>query len=179
MLAVLDQVFDKDGAEKAYGQYHELYPDHALGLLPHLAWAAGSMPCTQDMPFLFRNYAERDLAWWPAFDGANREEVRWVSERMGELYASFIRSGSLCGGTRAAAGTADARILLSRRVFGVYAMNSLRGEKSFRDIGLDVARGAAVARCRVAPAPGEAPKARVPAWRPCASGAAPQLRRRT
>jgi para-nitrobenzyl esterase len=49
---------------------------------------------TGDMPFLFRYYAERDLAWWPAFDGANREEVRWVSERMGELYGSFIRSGN-------------------------------------------------------------------------------------
>ena len=48
---------------------------------------------TGDIPFLFRNYAERDLAWWPTFDGASREEVRWVSEQMGELYASFIRSG--------------------------------------------------------------------------------------
>ncbi|MEU5269859.1 carboxylesterase family protein [Streptomyces hygroscopicus] len=48
---------------------------------------------TGDIPFLFRNHGERDLAWWPAFDGASREEVRRVSARMGELYASFIRTG--------------------------------------------------------------------------------------
>ncbi|AEW99792.1 carboxylesterase/lipase family protein [Streptantibioticus cattleyicolor] len=48
---------------------------------------------TGDIPFLFRNHSERDLAWWPAFDGADREEVRRVSARMGELYASFIRTG--------------------------------------------------------------------------------------
>lgn len=48
---------------------------------------------TGDIPFLFRNHAERDLAWWPTFDGASREEVRWVSGQMGELYSSFIRSG--------------------------------------------------------------------------------------
>ncbi|WP_275560163.1 carboxylesterase family protein [Streptomyces sp. 5-6(2022)] len=48
---------------------------------------------TGDIPFLFRNHSERDLAWWPAFDGADREDVRQVSGRMGELYASFIRSG--------------------------------------------------------------------------------------
>ncbi|MFB7629543.1 carboxylesterase/lipase family protein [Streptomyces sp. NPDC056149] len=48
---------------------------------------------TGDIPFLFRNHSERDLAWWPAFDGADRAEVREVSARMGELYASFIRSG--------------------------------------------------------------------------------------
>ncbi|PWI45010.1 carboxylesterase family protein [Streptomyces sp. ICBB 8177] len=48
---------------------------------------------TGDIPFLFRNHSERDLAWWPAFDGADRGEVRRVSARMGELYASFIRSG--------------------------------------------------------------------------------------
>jgi para-nitrobenzyl esterase len=48
---------------------------------------------TGDIPFLFRNHAERDLAWWPAFDGADREEVRRVSAGMGEFYAAFIRSG--------------------------------------------------------------------------------------
>ncbi|MFB7600590.1 carboxylesterase/lipase family protein [Streptomyces sp. NPDC056160] len=48
---------------------------------------------TGDIPFLFRNHSERDLARWPAFDGADREEIRRVSGWMGELYASFIRSG--------------------------------------------------------------------------------------
>ncbi|HWC84182.1 MAG TPA: carboxylesterase family protein [Pseudonocardiaceae bacterium] len=48
---------------------------------------------TGNIPFLFRNHAERDLAWWPTFDGADRQDVRRVSAQMGELYASFIRSG--------------------------------------------------------------------------------------
>ncbi|MGW8374752.1 carboxylesterase family protein [Streptomyces sp. ODS28] len=50
---------------------------------------------TGDIPFLFRNHSERDLAWWPAFDGADREEVRRVSARMGERYAAFIRGEEL------------------------------------------------------------------------------------
>jgi para-nitrobenzyl esterase len=48
---------------------------------------------TGDIPFLFRNHTARDLAWWPVFDGANREEVRQVSAQMGDMYAAFIRSG--------------------------------------------------------------------------------------
>jgi len=48
---------------------------------------------TGDIPFLFRNHSERDLAWWPAFSGASRDEIRRVSAQMGDLYASFIRIG--------------------------------------------------------------------------------------
>jgi len=72
-----------------------------------------------------------------------------------------VPCGSLCGGTCAAAGTAGARLWLSRRVFGAYAMNSLHPEKSFRDNGLEVAPGGGGVRCRVTPAPGEAPEAAV------------------
>lgn len=49
---------------------------------------------TGDIPFLFRNHTERDLAWWPTFDGADRGEVQQISAQMGQLYASFIRSGN-------------------------------------------------------------------------------------
>ncbi|MDR5785321.1 carboxylesterase family protein [Caballeronia sp. LP003] len=48
---------------------------------------------TGDMPFLWRNHAEDDLVQWPAFDGADRQEIRRVSKEMGELYAAFIRDG--------------------------------------------------------------------------------------
>lgn len=47
-----------------------------------------------DIPFLFRNHTERDLAWWPTFDGADRGEVQQISAQTGQLYASFIRSGN-------------------------------------------------------------------------------------
>ncbi|OHU53286.1 carboxylesterase/lipase family protein [Mycobacteroides chelonae] len=49
---------------------------------------------TGDIPFLFRNLSENDLAMWPAFDGVDRDELRRISTRMGELYASFIADGS-------------------------------------------------------------------------------------
>jgi para-nitrobenzyl esterase len=129
VLAVLDQVFGKDGAEDVYDRYHGLYPDHAPGLLlsdimsfeffklssfaiarnlsaqeipvrlfqfsydlPGLGGHLHALH-TGTMPFIFRNYSERDLVWWPTFDGVDRDEVREVSNRMGALYESFIRSG--------------------------------------------------------------------------------------
>lgn len=49
---------------------------------------------TGDIPFLFRNHTEGDLAWWPTFEGADPAQVQQVSAQMGELYASFIRSGN-------------------------------------------------------------------------------------
>jgi para-nitrobenzyl esterase len=48
---------------------------------------------TGDIPFLFRNRAERDLARWPTFEGVNGAEVQRVAAQMGQLYSSFIRSG--------------------------------------------------------------------------------------
>ncbi len=55
---------------------------------------------TGDMPFLWRNHSERDLAAWPFFEGVSSEDIRRhqdtiarVSSEMGELYAAFIRTG--------------------------------------------------------------------------------------
>ncbi|YCU35601.1 carboxylesterase/lipase family protein [Mycobacteroides abscessus] len=48
---------------------------------------------TGDIPFLFRNYSESDLAQWPAFEGADRDEIQRVSSQVGPLYASFISTG--------------------------------------------------------------------------------------
>lgn len=55
---------------------------------------------TGDMPFLFRNFSERDLASWPFFEGVGEEEVRKhhdrivrISEQVGDLYASFLHRG--------------------------------------------------------------------------------------
>lgn len=137
VLAVLEQVFDGEGARAVYDRYKELYPDHAPGRLlsdilsfeffklPSLAIAQNlrrqNIPVrlfqfsydlpglegrlhathTGDMPFLFRNYTERDLAAWPFFEGVSRAdlrkyqgEVQRISTEMGSLYAAFIREGN-------------------------------------------------------------------------------------
>jgi para-nitrobenzyl esterase len=67
--------------------------------LPGLDGAMGATH-TGDMPFLWRNHAERDLAGWPFFEGVDRsllvqhrEAISRVSATMGELYAAFIHTG--------------------------------------------------------------------------------------
>jgi para-nitrobenzyl esterase len=55
---------------------------------------------TGDMPFVFRNYEERDLAVWPFFEGVStadirgyQGEVKRIGAEMGALYDAFIRTG--------------------------------------------------------------------------------------
>jgi carboxylesterase type B len=45
------------------------------------------------MPFLWRNFSESDLRQWPSFDDIDRSEVKSTSDKMGKMYASFIRNG--------------------------------------------------------------------------------------
>jgi para-nitrobenzyl esterase len=52
---------------------------------------------TGDMPFIFRNYTDRDLKKWPAFKGTDPEVIARLSHTFGGLYGSFIRQG--CPGT--------------------------------------------------------------------------------
>ncbi|WP_245600883.1 carboxylesterase/lipase family protein [Streptomyces sulphureus] len=46
---------------------------------------------TGDIPFLFGNHTEKDLAWWPAFDGIDRDDLTRVSTAAMDLYGAFIR----------------------------------------------------------------------------------------
>lgn len=46
---------------------------------------------TGDIPFLFGNHTEADLAWWPAFDGIDRDELARVSAEAMDLYGAVIR----------------------------------------------------------------------------------------
>jgi para-nitrobenzyl esterase len=46
---------------------------------------------TGDIPFLFGNHTDTDLAWWPAFDGIDRDELARVSTEAMDLYGSFLR----------------------------------------------------------------------------------------
>ncbi len=46
---------------------------------------------TGDIPFLFGNHTDTDLAWWPAFDGIDRDELARVSTTAMDLYGAFIR----------------------------------------------------------------------------------------
>jgi para-nitrobenzyl esterase len=46
---------------------------------------------TGDIPFLFGNHTEPDLAWWPAFHGINRDELARISTEAMDLYGAFIR----------------------------------------------------------------------------------------
>lgn len=46
---------------------------------------------TGDIPFLFGNHTEPDLAWWPAFDGIDRDELARVSTGAMNLYGAIIR----------------------------------------------------------------------------------------
>ncbi|MCU1682022.1 MAG: putative Phenmedipham hydrolase [Amycolatopsis sp.] len=48
---------------------------------------------TGDIPFLFGNQTDEDLARWPAFDGIDRAELDRVSRAMRDLYGAFIRTG--------------------------------------------------------------------------------------
>lgn len=46
---------------------------------------------TGDIPFLFGNHTENDLAWWPAFHGIDRDELARVSTNAMDLYGAVIR----------------------------------------------------------------------------------------
>jgi para-nitrobenzyl esterase len=46
---------------------------------------------TGDIPFLFGNHTEPDLARWPAFEGIDRDELARVSTEAMNLYGAFIR----------------------------------------------------------------------------------------
>jgi para-nitrobenzyl esterase len=48
---------------------------------------------TGDIPFLFGNQTDEDLAGWPTFDGIDRAELARVSREMRDLYGAFIRTG--------------------------------------------------------------------------------------
>ncbi len=48
---------------------------------------------TGDMPFIWRNLSEEDLAKWPAFKGVDVAAIERSAARFGCLYGSFIRTG--------------------------------------------------------------------------------------
>lgn len=48
---------------------------------------------TGDMPFLWSNLTEEDLARWPAFEGIDRARLAGVARTFGDLYGSFVRTG--------------------------------------------------------------------------------------
>lgn len=49
---------------------------------------------TGDIPFLFQNYTRSELAMWPAFEGADVQEISRVADEMGRFYADFIAHGN-------------------------------------------------------------------------------------
>jgi len=48
---------------------------------------------TGDMPFLWSNYTDRDLAGLPAFDGIDRARLAHSARTFGDLYGGFLRTG--------------------------------------------------------------------------------------
>jgi para-nitrobenzyl esterase len=48
---------------------------------------------TGDMPFLWSNYGEQELARWPIFDGIDRAHLGRIARTFGEFYGNFIRAG--------------------------------------------------------------------------------------